>query len=266
MEPKTLYLDGRQPIAVRLDGPALRVETPDRAPGRYPLRRLARIVVSGEVDMATPALVACLGLGIVVVFLDGEGSLAGLCVGYGPSQMTLHERIIEFGQQPGWQEIYENWYAAMERRRVLVLVRRLRLSVTEFRPLTVMLHLFSRASHLPVRVIHRARSWAEAAAHACAARAALESGIAPDTLHDPDRDLHLVRDLGRILAWDARGLAAEYLSGLGPHEPLRRAELAARFEDRLGHHARVPRECLNCLDRLIRDPSPATATRRRAHG
>lgn len=55
---KPLYLDGTQALTVHLDGPALKVTGSDRCPGRYPLRRLSRVIVSGRVEWDTPALVA----------------------------------------------------------------------------------------------------------------------------------------------------------------------------------------------------------------
>lgn len=56
---RPLYLDGREPLSVSLDGPAICVRGLKRADGRYPLGRISRVMVSGVVQWQTEALVAC---------------------------------------------------------------------------------------------------------------------------------------------------------------------------------------------------------------
>jgi len=58
---KPLYLHGPPTLEVVLDGPALRVQTESTAPRLFPLRRLSRVIVSGDVMWELPALLACAG-------------------------------------------------------------------------------------------------------------------------------------------------------------------------------------------------------------
>lgn len=249
---KPLYLDGVQPLAVKLDGPALKVMQPGRSPGRYPLRRLSRVVVSGAVDWDTPALIACLRAGVVVTFLDEDGELAGLCVGAATGGVNLRERLAEFALRPDWPEYYANWYAAMERRGILGLVNRLSLRVDDLRPATVRRCYAQRlAGMASPRVAQRVVSYLEAALAACAARTAADCGIPAALLTDEGQDYRLTRDLGRLLGWEARVLAARLLGKDWPQGMPRRSDLASAVERRMGRYIRLVHEQLNYLERAI---------------
>lgn len=249
---KPLYLDGVQPLAVTLDGPALKVMTAARSPARYPLRRLSRVVVSGNVEWATSALIACLRAGIVVTFLDEEGELAGLCVGASTGGVNLHDRLAEFALRPDWTEHYANWYAAMERRGILGLINRLSLRVDDLRPVTVRRCYAKRLGAMAVpRVTQRTVGYLEAAVAACAARTALDCGIPVVLLTDEGAGFQLTRDLGRILAWEARVLAMRLLAKNWPQGAPTRADLALAVERRMGRYVRIANECLTYLERTI---------------
>ena len=74
MTGKPLYLHGHQPLAVALDGPALRVTQAESADRLFPLERLSRVVASGEVAWSTEALLACADHGVPVSFLAARSS------------------------------------------------------------------------------------------------------------------------------------------------------------------------------------------------
>jgi len=78
---KALYLDGRRPLTVRLDGPALRVHAPEQADRLFPLQRLGRVIVSGQVAWATDALLACADRSVPISFLSREGRLRARLLG-----------------------------------------------------------------------------------------------------------------------------------------------------------------------------------------
>ncbi len=249
---KALYLDGVQPMTVALDGPALTVIASGRAASRYPLRRLSRIVVSGRVEWATPALIACLRAGIVVTFLDEEGELAGLCLGAATGGVNLHDRLAEFALRPDWPDYYRNWYNAMERRGILRLVNRLSLHVKDLRPVTVRRAVAQRLGTLAVaRVAQCTLGYLEAALFACVARIVSDSGIPPVLLTDEKLDIHLTRDLGRLLAWEARVLAVRLLGKKWPLGAPTRADQALAVEQRIGQYVRITNEYLTYLDRVI---------------
>lgn len=249
---KPLYLDGVQPLLVTLDGPAIKVMAPARSPARYPLRRLSRVIVSGSVNWATPALIACLRAGVVVTFLDEEGELAGLCVGASTGGVNVYDRLAEFALRPDWPEHYANWYAAMERRVILGLVNRLSLRVDDLRPATVRRFYSKRLGAMTTpRVAQRTVGYLEAAVTACAARTALDCGIPAALLTDEGTGFQLTRDLGRILAWEARVLAVRLLAKDWPQGAPTRADLALAVERRMGRYMRIANECLTYLERTV---------------
>jgi hypothetical protein len=248
---KPLYLDGVQPLAVVLDGPALKVMTTGRSPARYPLRRLSRVIVSGRVEWSTPALIACLCAGIVVSFLDENGDMAGLCLGTGSRSLKLYEKLAEFALRPDWPEHYANWYAAMERRGILGLVNRLSMRVSDLRPVTVRWYYMQRLGKLaPSRVVHRTLAYLEAAVSTCAAQAAFDSGIPSSLLTDDNAGIQLNRDLGRILAWEARVLAARLLVRDWSEGAPTRADMALTVERHAGRLIRQTHKCLSYLQHV----------------
>lgn len=113
-----LYLEGRQPLIVDLNGPALLVKSETRASGRFPLQRLSRVIAGQQVQWRTRALLACLEQGIAVIFVDGRGRPAGYLHAMNEHASRLDQLIRETLSRPDWQETYKNWLRA-EHMRVL---------------------------------------------------------------------------------------------------------------------------------------------------
>jgi CRISPR associated protein Cas1 len=120
---RPVYID-RGAAAVRLDGPALVVDEPGRAEGRFPLRLLSRIVVRGAVPWSMEALFACLGAGIPVTFLSLDGDVVGLCLGRDRPEESLAMLLDRLTGEPGWAEIYGRWRRAAERQAIVEVARR----------------------------------------------------------------------------------------------------------------------------------------------
>jgi CRISPR associated protein Cas1 len=131
---RPLYLD-RGAAAVRLEGPALIVDQPDAAEGRFPLRLLSRVVVRGPVPWSMDALFACLASGVPITFLSLDGAVVGLCLGRERPEESLAMLIDRLVAEPGWAEIYGRWSKAAERRAIVEVARRLGLPLgTDLRP------------------------------------------------------------------------------------------------------------------------------------
>ncbi len=118
---KTLYLDGQNATRVLRDGPALRVRRAGAADALFPLGRLGRVVVRGQVEWQTSALLACAEGGVPVAFLNAQGRLRARVVGDPPSPdvagITSSFRVLLHG--PGGRERYRDWVRAHLRRAVL---------------------------------------------------------------------------------------------------------------------------------------------------
>jgi hypothetical protein len=131
---RPLYVD-HGAAAVRLEGPALIVDQPETAEGRFPLRLLSRVVVRGAVPWSMEALFACLASGVPITFLSLDGQVVGLCLGRDRPEESLAMLLDRLLGEPGWAEIYQRWCKAAERRAILEAARRLSLPVgTDLRP------------------------------------------------------------------------------------------------------------------------------------
>ena len=131
---RPLYVD-HGAAAVRLEGPALIVDQPDCAEGRFPLRLLSRVVVRGAVPWSMEALFACLASSVPITFLSLDGEVVGLCLGRDRPEESLAMLLDRLLAEPGWAEIYQRWCKAAERRAIVEVARRLALPVgTNLRP------------------------------------------------------------------------------------------------------------------------------------
>jgi hypothetical protein len=128
---KPLYLDHGPRWRVRLDGPALRVDGGGRAPGRYPLRRLARVVSASDVDWSTEALLGCLQAGVPIVFRSQRGDEQGWCFGPRRRETTLAGLLREALSRPEWDARFDAWRAAVARREMLHALERCGLRTSE---------------------------------------------------------------------------------------------------------------------------------------
>ncbi len=143
---RPLYLD-RGAAAVRLEGPALIVDQPHAAEGRFPLRLISRVVVRGPVPLSMEALFACLASGVPITFLSLDGEVVGLCLGRDRPEESLAMLLDRLLAEPGWAEIYERWRKAAERRAIVEVARRLALPLgADLRPEFVRA---AAAAHLP---------------------------------------------------------------------------------------------------------------------
>jgi hypothetical protein len=110
---KPLYLQGKNGLAVDLDGPALRVRQPERAAVFYPLARLARVLSKGGVRWTGEALLACAEAGVPVVFMDGEGGVRAYLFGPSSGEEGLYRRLRAGLRRPDGLSRYADWRRVM---------------------------------------------------------------------------------------------------------------------------------------------------------
>ncbi len=250
---RPLYLAGREPLDVALDGPALRVSSPGRADGRYPLRRLSRVIVSGEVEWQTRALTACLERGVPVTFLDREGRLLGYCFGARSREMPLAERLQELLDRPDWAARYGDWRAAEERKAILRALGGHRARLSDLRPAAVREHLL--AGHLrlarPARVrrVHRLLVGMLAA---LSGEVLTRSGIRPELIGFRRRGLNLANDLTGLLEWELHATTRALLRERR-RERLEQPAIAAAFERAAPRLLRRGHGHLGALERWLRE-------------
>ena len=115
---KPLYLHASEPLTVSLDGPALRISRSGCAVRRFPLRRISRVMVSGNASWSTDALLACADEGIGVCFLKADGMPRARWIGRATERNELAQRWQDFLDRPDWPDLYTRWRIALSRRAV----------------------------------------------------------------------------------------------------------------------------------------------------
>lgn len=237
---KPLYLDAEAPVTVDLDGPALRVAGGGCADGRYPLKRLSRIVVHGDVEWRARALAACLAAGISISFVDGGGEVTGLCLSTRPRRPYLGQWLNERASMPNWAEYYADWRRRMEREAALRFLGATELGVPSLDPACVRERFVARVRGLGARPL----AFLEAAA------ASLAAEVCQDFGRVSFADCNLVTDLAMILRWEADALAYK-LGRKRRHAFLSVAAAASAFE---AEREKLEKRAVECLSALLARP------------
>ncbi len=119
MKAKPLYLYAKEPVSVRMDGPALLVAGPGAGcEKRFPFCRISRIVISGQVSWSTEALLACANEGINVTFLSESGSARAYVLGVPSDRSSFVQHWRDFLDRPDNQRLYCEWRSNMRRRAI----------------------------------------------------------------------------------------------------------------------------------------------------
>ncbi len=128
-----VYLNAPGVRRITLEGPALKVQSRDRADRFLPLARLGRIVCRGPVQWSTAALMQCLKHGIPVTFLDPDGREIGHCFSAYPAGEPLDELLAGYLAQADGPVRLADWLRSCSRARLLNLLRRHRLQPPDLR-------------------------------------------------------------------------------------------------------------------------------------
>ena len=106
-------------MRVQLDGHAIKTTSVNKPILRYPLTRVSRIIVSGNICWDTIALKACMELNIPITFLHDNGRPIGMVIGYSHQLSSFNELIEAFIERPDWSSLYKNWFYACQRNIIL---------------------------------------------------------------------------------------------------------------------------------------------------
>lgn len=107
-----LYLYGKAPTHVGVDGPALRVQVVHKAPVRYPLTRIARVIAGARVEWQAAALSVCQQEGLPIVFLGPTGEPTGYLQPMQGKPSRLDGVLEEMLDRPDWAMHYQHWLRA----------------------------------------------------------------------------------------------------------------------------------------------------------
>lgn len=132
---RTLLIELDRVASLRRDGPALRLALHGRSEQWFPLRRLSRILCSGDPAPHFATLLWCAGEGIPVSFLAANGKLIAQLLHPGGLPSPLHHWLeakdCDPDLQQAWQDWHDNllahWYAELGMRHGAPALRRQRL-------------------------------------------------------------------------------------------------------------------------------------------
>ncbi len=199
---KPLYIEADEPVRVRLDGPALVVAHPGRAPRRFPLGRISRVVAAGRIAWDHDALLACLDHGVTVTLLAPDGSARGFSLPACDPATRDNQRIEEFLSRPDWRSLYDNWLRSFERREILHLGKLLRTRFADMRPPAVQDAVEARwSARLPHGFVRSLKNQLDGLLFARVVERLETRNFAPSILVDRRPGFHLPRDLARLLGW-----------------------------------------------------------------
>lgn len=249
---QALYLDSLQADRVSLEAVALRVQTHESGSLFYPLRRIARVVVTGKVEWQTTALLACLDYGIPLAFRERDGRLIGHCLSERSNQTPLEALLVYCTDHPEGDALYQQWRCQEEYQWVQRAGR------------TRHYHLQGRLAY---QVMGQVERWVQAllpcrfAQFTAQLQAPIASHVAEvlaaygfsDNIHLPvTRRVHLARDLAQLLLLEAYWLV---LRGERPSLQAERGlrySLVAFYELHQAHFEERARIALNRLWRQLK--------------
>ncbi len=200
---KPLYLCGAQPLEVTLDGPALCVDSAEHASRLFPLQRISRVIVSGNVRWGTEALLACADEGITITFLNTEGEVRARWIGRVTGRSGLKQRLDDLLDRPDGRQLYEGWRHAMEQQAALAALKPLDLDLREAADLSRLCALANRAAErlADTQTARRIARLQHGMLEAQVTELLHEAGLLGDGDPAPRSAPHLAGDLTRILAW-----------------------------------------------------------------
>lgn len=129
---KPLYLDGGQVSSIRLEFESLRVTSVNLANTWFPLERVSRLVIYGQLTLSSEVIIACLKRNIPIVFSCFDDGYVGVCLGTSFHAQALSSHIQELYESPARLYLLDDWFCAQERFKLLRLQKKFRLNNTDF--------------------------------------------------------------------------------------------------------------------------------------
>ncbi|MGR9053910.1 MAG: CRISPR-associated endonuclease Cas1 [Gammaproteobacteria bacterium] len=243
---RPLYLKGSETMRVEYDEPALAVEEPGKARQLFPLSRLSRVLVSGNVEWSMPALMACADAGVPVVFSRATGEIRGLWLSRRVFASNWLQHFYDALQQDDVRERYRDWLAGMQRMAARSAARRLGSPNWHETDADVLKDWFERTQPKAWRSVN---GWFEALLTSTVLQTLGPWGLDAGSDCWQDRDFHLPEDFCRLLFTDF------YPALIGWHErspevPEYRAVIAF-YEQRLPRTEALLRQIINKWHRWL---------------
>jgi len=212
--PCTLYLTGDASVMVLRDGPAIRVRKRGSADRSFPLRRLRRVLVTGQIRWETDALLACADARVPVCFIRGDGSVrARFGNGGGVRRvLDLNATLEIFLDNAINARAYHEWVEACARNERLKLVYEADRGAWPTRPPVLRRLLFERARpYARANDLRRFEQHVHALIHALVQERLEAIGVDTDLPALVVNGIDLVKDFCGILEWGVANARLGYV-------------------------------------------------------
>ncbi len=245
---KPLYLLGRKGMRVVFDEPALAVCVTDKTRQLFPLPRISRVVVCGNVEWSMGALFACADAGVSVVFLDQAGKVRSCWLGLARQKCSVLQSLCALLEQTEALPRYQNWLLGM--RRMAARSAAKRLAFADWQTVdAAALEAWSQQSINRDWLIER--EWLQGVILSAVMQYLLNFGIDAKNELSGNAAINLADDLTRLLALDFLPELLEWQKWffLFPEKQT----LVQLFEQRSRRLEYLLRGCLNKLHLCLRE-------------
>ncbi len=170
--------------------------------GRFPLRRISRIVICGPVNLRHDVLAVCLKRGITVSVIATDGTLLGHCLDAHLRPVRLAAQIYDLLDRPDWEDVYTVWRTARTRRAMLSLpgVLNAPVPICKGRSVEYLTNRFARTSS--AAHVDRIMRFLEGLMAALVMQHLSSIRLAQHLRDFTQRGMNLCEDLTAVLVWE----------------------------------------------------------------
>ena len=206
---RPLHLSHGTGWRVQLDGLALRVTAPRRAPGLVPLKAISRVISASDVQWEPRALLACMKAGTAITFIDALGNPQGYCHGVLRRETSLANLLVEVIEHPEWDQRYENWLTGMHSQRIIHALSNTGLRISFCDRAAARSKLCEAAHQRCQRNITALLRQIDGNLHALVLEQLQHAINHPRFLGHPRPGLSFVKDFANLLHWSAYSLLTD---------------------------------------------------------
>lgn len=201
---RSIYVRGYPGLQLSLDGPAMRIEQPAKAPVWVPMARLDLLMIGGSLTLDVNLLHRLASAGVAVRLCDASGAeCTTLLAAQRGGHEDLSASLDSLQQDPGWQAGYAHWRLREDLWALLrISVEGIKLckGLRELRPLLAAQRLLTGGS--AAAILPKIGPWLAAEAM----EVLVEYRWPFERLSQPRPGPHPQCDLVRAMLWEAIGL------------------------------------------------------------
>ena len=251
---KPLYIHAKKPLTIKLDGRALTTSGENLPVQRYPLSRVARVIISGQFSWRTNAIKACMQEGIPVVFMDDKGHPLGMVLGHSVRVTPLCELIEAFLERPDWPPLQRNWFHARQREIILKVLPKLHApDKLDLRPKSLHNQLHRIATtHCSKRQYKYLLNVHKSCLTAMVCQVIKERKLGPVIMTAREHGFNLINNLVQLMSWYLKPLQLKIVQQPTGADRFVEKQLVTQFENRSESLKFKCAQLLDSLDHWLR--------------